>query len=146
MCCLDADATALDEAFYGEGKGPIVRVSCQGTERRLTDCNYIDYDSYPYCQHIEDAGARCQSKPKTLHLIYCTVPTHSWIFHAAFCLTEGEIRLHGRANRIGAQFVELCLNGTWGHVCDNHWDTNDASVVCKQLGYSRFGKNYNYYQ
>ena len=32
--------------------------------------------------------------------------------------------------------VEVCTNKRWATVCYSNWGYVDASVVCKQLGYS----------
>ncbi len=35
--------------------------------------------------------------------------------------------------------VEICMNNAWGTVCDNGWNKPDATVVCRQLGFSVAG-------
>ena len=36
--------------------------------------------------------------------------------------------------------VEVCVNGVWGTVCSDLWGSEEASVACGQLGFSRTGK------
>ena len=53
--------------------------------------------------------------------------------------TTGQLRLAG-GNIANEGRVDMCINNDWGTVCDDSWGSPDATVVCRQLGYSTQGK------
>ena len=56
---------------------------------------------------------------------------------AADC-SDGDIRLGGSSDPLEGR-VEVCYDGVWGTVCSRDWNLPDASVACRQLGYSSSG-------
>lgn len=51
--------------------------------------------------------------------------------YGAIRLADGGTNLEGR--------VEICFHNIWGTICNRDWNTADARVTCRDLGFSSSG-------
>ena len=48
----------------------------------------------------------------------------------------GDIQLTGTGSNVSKGNVELCILNQFNAICGNVWSSNDAKVVCRQLGFN----------
>ncbi|XP_038641631.1 deleted in malignant brain tumors 1 protein-like [Scyliorhinus canicula] len=124
--CGTADFIDYDARLFGMGSGHIWldEIKCLSHETTLWQCQADPWGHHD-CYHREDAGIVCLggSPMKGPHdgLKNCGGASGQTLRLAA-----GDTKCSGR--------VEILCNNTWGTVCDDSWDMNDARVVCRQLG------------
>ena len=75
------------------------------------------------------------------YIVVLSVLTHNVYTIEGPCM-NGDLRLQDESGRSNVRRgrVEICMNGVWGSICDTTWDGDDATVVCRQLGFSDQGK------
>lgn len=71
---------------------------------------------------------------------YNYILSHTTLATSVEC-SDGDVQLVSGASESEGR-LQVCMGGLWGTVCDGDgtWGTEEAAVVCQQLGYSSQGQ------
>ncbi|NXS29046.1 LOX3B oxidase, partial [Pomatostomus ruficeps] len=107
-------------------------VSCTGTEVHLSMCSFEFYrgNASAACGAGMPAVVSCMPGP-----LFATGNAHKKK-QRQLQQQQGQprIRLKGGA-KIGEGRVEVLKSSEWGTICDDRWNLQSASVVCRELGF-----------
>lgn len=59
--------------------------------------------------------------------------------HTDLPCKTGEVRLVGGPSQ-SVGIAEVCFSGKWGIICHDTLNLNEATMICRQLGYLPIGK------
>lgn len=169
---------AFTGAEFGRGSGPIWldNVQCTGREHNLDQCRHNGWNKHD-CDHWEDASVHCfktvQANRTDFTTTTITTPYSSSTTTTSFSTTtfasshtKSRISTTTKTKAPPSQIqssmvklvggsaphqgnVEIQISNTSYRICDDNWNDQAASVVCRMLGYrsggqatkrSRFGK------
>uniref|UniRef100_A0A8I3WPR2 Scavenger receptor cysteine-rich type 1 protein M130 n=1 Tax=Callithrix jacchus TaxID=9483 RepID=A0A8I3WPR2_CALJA len=107
-CPTTIKATGWANSSAGSGRIWMDHISCRGNESALWDCKHDGWGKHSNCTHQQDAGVTCSDG------------------------SDLEMRLMSGGNKCSGR-IEIKFQGQWGTVCDDNFNMDHASVVCKQL-------------
>ena len=120
-------------------------LTCSTSNNKLSQCSVITTCAPTNCSI--QYGIRCSGKLQLNSSVLFLNASFNQLFSNVSLYdnlencTNGDVRLVGGSDDYEGN-VQVCSSGKWGYVCDTNWDSNDATVVCKQLGYSTSRKSH----
>ncbi|NXK98139.1 C163A protein, partial [Formicarius rufipectus] len=122
---------------FGSGDGLLKpdAFGCSGNERHPGECP-VAVLGEPPCTPGNAAAVVCSGLYGIYDLkvwVMTTGPTDIPHGAAIVCSGDRRVRLVGSPGHCAGR-VEVYASGTWSTICQERWDLQDATVVCRELG------------